>query len=122
VTRLDSALTLLSEDGSSKLVELSEFVKHSSSLLYLLVICFTACIVDDLTLVFGFLSGIAECLITFILPSIFYCYAVNRTHRYNKNRRFRLRDKLAIAFFFTIGVAYFCVSNYYNVVKILRAF
>jgi len=36
------------------------------------VISATACVVDDLTLVFGFLSGVAECLITFILPSVFY--------------------------------------------------
>jgi hypothetical protein len=122
VTRLDSALTLLSEDGSSKLVELSEFVKNSSSLLYLLLICVTACAVDDLTLVFGFLSGIAECLITFILPSIFYYYAINRTHRYHKKQRFRCRDRLAVAFFFTCGTVYFCLSNYYNVVKIQRAF
>jgi len=32
-------------------------------------------IVDDLTFVFGLISGISECLIIFILPVVFYLRA-----------------------------------------------
>jgi len=32
-------------------------------------------VVDDLTFVFGLISGISECLIIFILPAIFYLRA-----------------------------------------------
>jgi ABC-type transport system involved in cytochrome bd biosynthesis fused ATPase/permease subunit len=39
---------------------------------FLLAICTVACLVNDLTLVFGIISGVSECLIVFVLPAIFY--------------------------------------------------
>ena len=86
------------------------------------LICLTACVVNDLTLVFGFLSGIAECLITFILPSIFY-YKALKMEGNNKSKVGPAAwwEKTLVALFFAFGVAYFFVSNYYNVVKIMRA-
>ena len=105
-------------------VRLSDRVQVFISLVYLGVICATACIVNDVTLVFGFLSGISECLITFILPSIFYFTALKheRSQGYQKKPpTSNFGEKLAVGLFFLVGVAYFCLSNYFNIVKIVRA-
>jgi hypothetical protein len=32
-------------------------------------------LIDDLTLIFGILAGVSECIIVFILPSVFYYIA-----------------------------------------------
>ena len=91
----------------------------------MLAICLTACVVDDLTLVFGFLSGVAECLITFILPSVFWFISLKiekeQSHPKTKTKSVAIWEKAVVGLFLAFGVAYFMVSNYYNVVKILRA-
>ena len=126
MTRLDSLLSVYSEDEqAAKVYELSDRTQKLTSLAYLCAICATACAVDDLTLVFGFLSGISECLITFILPSVFYFTALKRERPQGYSKKppvSRWREKLAVGLFFTVGVLYFCLSNYFNVVKIVRAF
>lgn len=124
MTRLDSLLSVYSENETNKVVELSERAQKLTGLAYLCMICATACAVDDLTLVFGFLSGISECLITFILPSIFYFTALKheRSQGYQKKPpTSNFGEKLAVGLFFLVGVAYFCLSNYFNIVKIVRA-
>jgi len=42
---------------------------------FLLGAACSAVVIDDLTLVFGVISGVSECLIIFILPAIFYLKA-----------------------------------------------
>jgi len=65
-------VSMVSLEEQPSPVELSDFAKATISAGYLILICLTGCVVKDLTLVFGFLSGVAECLITFILPSVFW--------------------------------------------------
>lgn len=50
---------------------------------YLLVVALAAIFINDLTLVFGIIAGLAECTTVFILPSIFYLVA---THQEKKKR------------------------------------
>jgi amino acid permease len=42
---------------------------------YLALVCGAAIFIDDLTLIFGIIAGLAECSTVFILPSIFYLVA-----------------------------------------------
>jgi hypothetical protein len=65
-------LSLVSIVDEAMQIELSDRTQILTGVFYMVGICLTACVVDDLTLVFGFLSGVAECLITFILPSVFW--------------------------------------------------
>ena len=56
-------------------------VEKSASIYYSVIFLFLAgnigasILIDDLTLVFGVISGVSECLIIFILPSFFYLRA-----------------------------------------------
>ena len=40
-----------------------------------------AIFIDDLTLIFGIIAGLAECSTVFILPSIFYLIACSREEK-----------------------------------------
>ena len=42
---------------------------------YLTLVVMAAILIDDLTLIFGIIAGLAECTTVFILPSIFYIVA-----------------------------------------------
>ena len=44
---------------------------------YLIAVIFASIFIDDLTLIFGIIAGLAECTTVFILPSIFYLVACN---------------------------------------------
>lgn len=55
--------------------ELSRFVYLAICFGYLLLVALAAIFIDDLTLIFGIIAGLAECTTVFILPSIFYLVA-----------------------------------------------
>lgn len=42
---------------------------------YLAFICLLACLIDDLTLVFGIIAGMAESVVVFIMPALCYLIA-----------------------------------------------
>jgi len=48
-----------------------------SIFIYLILVALAAIFIDDLTLIFGIIAGVAECSTVFILPSIFYLVACN---------------------------------------------
>ena len=98
-----------------------------------------AIFIDDLTLIFGIIAGLAECSTVFILPSIFYLVACSKEDReheaFSRRQRIsntrharRMRQKKGGGFFIRMGVyaylcmgiAYFGISNYFNVAKIVR--
>jgi len=56
-------------------VERSAPIYYSVIFLFLLGVIGASILIDDLTLVFGVISGVSECLIIFILPSFFYIRA-----------------------------------------------
>ena len=74
-----------------------------------------AVFIDDLTLVFGFISAFAEASVSFIFPGLFYFISVRKTHK--KVPKTLLIGSLAFSFF---GIAYFFVSNYFNFIKLVR--
>lgn len=42
---------------------------------YLVIVALSAIFIDDLTLIFGIIAGLAECTTVFILPSVLYLVA-----------------------------------------------
>ena len=42
---------------------------------YLVIVSLSAIFIDDLTLIFGIIAGLAECTTVFILPSVLYLVA-----------------------------------------------
>jgi cytochrome c biogenesis protein CcdA len=81
-------------------------------------------LIDDLTLIFGILAGVSECIIVFILPSVFY-YIADRKVRakegwIGKEGKVKRGEMVAVAFFFSLGLCYFTVSNYFNIMKLKK--
>ena len=111
---------------------------------FLGLIAFLAICIDDLTLVFGIIAGLAESASVFILPSILYLVASKieakriedeqaaalqpllqnddqKKRKISKPKSGGPMTKAAIWAFMIVGGVYFSLSNYFNVVKILRA-
>jgi len=85
-----------------------------------------AVVIDDLTLVFGVISGVSECLIIFILPAIFYLKAdkITKEKAAKKGKEYAgasVATKSGVYLFGFLGVCYFCMSNYFNFKKIMNA-
>lgn len=104
---------------------------------YLLVVALAAIFIDDLTLIFGIIAGLAECSTVFILPSVFYLIACHRekvqwTEYENANSQGLPAKKpktnrgagkfgiFCVYLYMTAGIAYFSISNYFTVSKIFR--
>ena len=94
---------------------------------HLLVVALAAIFIDDLTLIFGIIAGLAECTTVFILPSIFYLVA---SHREAKQAEGLLAKKtlkggsqftiFCVYLYLAAGCVYFFVSNYFNFAKMIR--
>jgi len=65
----------------AKEAELPEPLYYMVCIAYLLGVCLASIVVEDLTLVFGIIAGIAECTTVFILPSLFYLQACKMESR-----------------------------------------
>ena len=104
---------------------------------YLALVMLAAIFIDDLTLIFGIIAGLAECSAVFILPCVFYlvaCHRERKEHEAYQDALLRgLRTKkpskkkgggpLTIFFVYVYlicGVCYFTISNYFNFVKVFR--
>ena len=103
---------------------------------YLIVVAMAAIFIDDLTLIFGIIAGLAECATVFILPSIFYLIACNQenkkheeyrkmqaagkitTKRPNSKKGGGLIMRLGVYGYLAMGMGYFSVSNYFLLRKI----
>lgn len=82
---------------------------------YLAVIAIMAISIDDLTFIFGFIAGVSETFLNFIFPACFaYLAAIKTGHKLS------LFNKVTIFMFGGIGVAFFFVANYFNVLKMCR--
>ena len=80
------------------------------------MITVAAILIDDLTLVFGLIAGVSECLIVFILPSIFFLVAYRRT----KHPGVSFAWVISAVLFGLLGVVFFILTNYLNVKKLIR--
>lgn len=52
--------------------ELPDWLYYTICFAFLGFVCFSAIVIEDLTLVFGIIAGVAECTTVFIMPSICY--------------------------------------------------
>ena len=74
-------------------------------------IAYFACIIDDLSFVFGVMAAFSEALLDNILPGIIFIRAVKHVKHKRCCANF-------IAFLFAfVGFLYFLLTNYWNVVK-----
>jgi len=48
---------------------------------YLVLVSLAAIFIDDLTLIFGIIAGLAECAFVFILPSLYYLIACHKENK-----------------------------------------
>ena len=102
---------------------------------YLIVVALAAIFIDDLTLIFGIIAGLAECSTVFILPSVFYLIASHREKTqwaaYNEaksqgmpykrpktNRAAGPIGTFGVYLYMTAGITYFGISNYFTFAKI----
>lgn len=112
---------------------------------FLALIATLSICIDDLTLVFGIIAGLAESGAVFILPSILYLLAsrieakrlaeeqssanaplLEDDAKHQRRSQSKAKSggpltKAAIWAFMLVGATYFSLSNYFNVLKIMRA-
>ena len=81
-------------------------------LIYAFLTALFAILIDDLSFVFGMFAAFSECLLDFILPGFIFLAAVNFSGRR------RPCAKFIAATFALAGFGYFCLSNYWNLIKI----
>lgn len=120
--------------------DLPEWIYYLSCFGYLALIGVAAILIEDLTLIFGIIAGLAECCTVFLLPSIFYLKACSLEEKKFANvadserepllskggeqRKKRLGGglftKMFVVVFMAIGLCYFCTSNYFLMKKIFK--
>ena len=101
----------------------------------------SAIFIDDLTLIFGIIAGLAECTTVFILPSVLYLVACRQEDK--KHEAYDLLKatqsapslhkrpsskkgggtfvRACVCAYMSVGLMYFCVSNYFLGLKIFGA-
>ena len=91
-----------------------------------------AIIIEDLTLIFGIIAGLAECTTVFILPSIFYLKACRMEDQNLQAEQLQRGNKVGgrsskspltrclVFLYLLMGILYFVISNYFNIAKIFR--
>ena len=78
---------------------------------YALLVAMMSCVVNDLSIIFGFFGACAEAFNDFFLPSILLICAL-KYKRYDKPCL-----KTVVWIWFFIGICFCCLSNYYNLKK-----
>ena len=76
------------EDNSEQ--DLPEWLYYLTCFGYLTLIGFAGVFIEDLTLIFGIIAGLAECCTVFLLPSIFYlkaCSLEQKKYANSENER-----------------------------------
>jgi len=108
--------------NQNQINKISEIDKPASNIIFYSVVFgmfitqnLLALSIDDLTLVFGFISAFAEASVSFIFPGLFYFIGARKALK--KVSKTLLLGSLAFSFF---GVAYFFISNYFNFIKLMR--
>ena len=91
---------------------------------YLILCTMGAILINDLTLIFGIIAGLAECSTVFILPSIFYLKACKMVSGKGEQGQAGAGGGwltiIGAYVYLLFGIFYFCVSNYFNFSKMLR--
>ena len=117
--------------------ELPRIVYLTVIFTYLLIVALCAIFIDDLTLIFGIIAGLAECTTVFILPSIFYLIAVRQEKKKHADYELAKQEGRAgkrppskkggnlfviicVYVYLSCGIFYFAISNYFNFAKIFR--
>lgn len=104
--------------------ELPNWIYLLTCFLYLAACATAAILIEDLTLIFGIIAGIAECTTVFILPAIFYLKACRMEDQAVtppvKRYAGGLFTRTCVVAYLILGVMYFVISNYFNITKMLR--
>ena len=74
-----------------------------------------AILINDLTFIFGVIAAFTECTITFVFPGTMYIISARMA-----KKKLGFFKQLGAALFASLGVVYFCISNYHNYMKISR--
>ena len=105
--------------------ELPAWLYYLVCFTYLVIMALSAIFIDDLTLIFGIIAGLAECTTVFILPSILYlvaCVQEDRKHLLMKRQRPKkggnMFIRVCVCIYMALGLIYFSISNYYLMLKI----
>ena len=113
--------------------ELPAWLYYVVCFTYLVVVALSAIFIDDLTLIFGIIAGLAECTTVFILPSILYLVACRQEDRRIAEAKAKQPAKLhhhrtpkagstfvrvCVCVYMALGLSYFCISNYFLLKKI----
>ena len=79
----------------------SDLTYYSVCFLFLSAIITSAIMIDDLTFIFGMIAACSESLLNFVFPGLFFTIGAKKLSP-------------SVFAFIGLGIAYFIVSNYYN--------
>ena len=85
----------------------SDFTYYSVCFLFLSSIIVSAILINDLTIVFGMIAACSESLLNFVFPGLFFTIGAKKLMS-------------SVGSFIGLGMLYFLVSNYYNLMKVNR--
>ena len=100
-----------SQPKVSERVSNTIYYTYTIGLFTLEVIC--AILIDDVTLIFGFVAAITESMLNFIIPASFYLISL----KLSKNKPDKILQIGSYVFIF-LGVSIFVALNYHNILKI----
>ena len=98
-------------ESISNRVSNSIYYVNAVGLFTLELIC--AILIDDITIIFGFLTAIAESMLTFFMPAAFYLLSCKVT-----NTKANIFLKLGCYLYFILGTILFTVTIQHNVRKL----
>ena len=94
-------------------------IYYGLSITYAVAIVIGALNIDDLTFIFGMIAAFSESMLNFVFPSLIML--VGAKHLTEKeNGRCSSVEKHATLAFMSLGIVYFFVSNYFNIMKFAR--
>lgn len=90
----------------------SDSAYYKVCFIFLVIAIAGACSISNLSFVFGMIGAWNETLLNYVFPGLFYLKACKVAAEGN------IVTKIVAVFFCVFGLFYFCLSNYYNYIKI----
>lgn len=98
-------------------------VYYTISISYAAAIVLGALYIDDLTFIFGMIAAFSESMLNFVFPALIVLvgakHLIDAGERKNEGRCKSL-ERWATIIFMSLGITYFFVSNYFNLMKFTR--
>jgi len=92
---------------------ISNKIYYPSAILLFIFQMLLSYLIDDITIIIGFFTAIAESSVNFILPGLFFILSSRMT-----NKKINIFVLIGAYFYVALGISLFFYANYKNIQKI----